>query len=79
MKFLSEYQKVMESLIQSTISFTVNVEDEILEIADDIYIDIEENWDDEPVSFVVGSRLRETSFDINDINSVLDFVIQELE
>ncbi|WP_215388664.1 hypothetical protein [Staphylococcus aureus] len=79
MKFMSEYQQLIEQLLKSNMSFKVDAEKEVIEINDDIYVYVEEGWENEPESYSVGARLREVTFDLDEIDNVISHINDELD
>ncbi|EZX75039.1 hypothetical protein [Staphylococcus aureus] len=79
MKFMSEYQQLIEQLLKSNMSFKVDAEKEVIEINDDIYVYVEEGWENEPESYSVGARFREVTFDLDEIDNVISHINDELD
>lgn len=79
MKFMSEYRPLIEQLMKSNITFKVNMEKELVEISDSIYVYVEEGWQDEAESYSVGFGLREKTFDLDEIDKVISFIKDELD
>lgn len=76
MRFIEEYQTIINQLMKSDISFKVNMEKELIEI-EDIYVDVEEGWTNEPVCYSVYARDRGRSFNLDEVEKVIT-EIQEL-
>lgn len=79
MIFFNEYQPLIEQLMKSNITFKMNMEKELIEISDGIYVYVEEGRENEAESYSVGFGLREKTFDLDEIGKVISFIKDELD
>lgn len=78
MKYIKYYQEIMNRLMLENISFKMNTEKQLIEIGD-VYVNIEDDLDDEAQNFSVGANLRETDFKLNDVDGVIAYIKELVE
>lgn len=79
MKNIKLYQEVIAELLKREIDFRVDNKNDMIQICDDLYFCVEVNNFDEAVGYSVGARLRETDFDLEEVNAVVDFIQTQKE
>lgn len=75
---IESYQRLIEQLIKSNISFRVNTEHEKIEFNNDIYASVEVDLEDEAVNYCVGAGLRELDFNLEDVTAVINYIEKQL-
>ena len=79
MKNIEVYQPLIETLLTRNIDFQADNQNEMLNIATNLYVCVEKDDFEEAVGYSVGSRLREFDFTLNQVNEVVDFIQEEIE
>ena len=79
MKYINELQPLMMELLNQSIDFKTDNQQEMLIISEGVYVRIAESeYDEEAVGYSVGAKLREADFTLEEIDDVVRYIKEKI-